>query len=299
MTRFFLSDYLKQKFGSKVYRLSLSAGCTCPNRDGKVGYGGCSFCSAGGSGDFATDFEDIDLQIEKAKTRVDSKFPGGIKSADKKYIAYFQSFTSTYGNPDRLFPIFHKAISRPEIVALSIGTRPDCLPPEIIKMLSELNRIKPVWVELGLQTVHEDSALKMNRCYTLECFEKSYVELKKIGLSVIVHLILGLPGETKEMMLESVRYLSGLEPCLDGIKLHLLHVLEGTCLAEIYRKNPFHIMELDEYTDLVVECLDLLPETTVVHRMTGDGPKRILIEPKWSGDKKRVLNNLKKKLGLS
>ncbi len=299
MTRFFLSDYLKQKFGSKVYRLSLSAGCTCPNRDGKVGYGGCSFCSAGGSGDFATDFEDIDLQIEKAKTRVDSKFPGGIKSADKKYIAYFQSFTSTYGNPDRLFSIFHKAISRPEIVALSIGTRPDCLPPEIIKMLSELNQIKPVWVELGLQTVHEDTALKMNRCYTLECFEKSYVELKKIGISVIVHLILGLPGETKEMMLESVRYLSGLEPCLDGIKLHLLHVLEGTCLAEIYRKNPFHIMELDEYTDLVVECLDLLPETTVVHRMTGDGPKRILIEPKWSGDKKRVLNNLKKKLGLS
>ena len=299
MTRFFLSDYLKQKFGSKVYRLSLSAGCTCPNRDGKVGYGGCSFCSASGSGDFATDFEDIDLQIEKAKTRVDSKFPGGIKPADKKYIAYFQSFTSTYGNPDRLFPIFHKAISRPEIVALSIGTRPDCLPPEIIKMLSELNRIKPVWVELGLQTVHDDTALKMNRCYTLECFEKSYVELKKIGVSVIVHLILGLPGETKEMMLESVRYLSGLEPCLDGIKLHLLHVLEGTCLAEIYRKNSFHIMELDEYTDLVVECLDLLPETTVVHRMTGDGPKRILIEPKWSGDKKRVLNNLKKKLGLS
>ena len=296
MTRYFLSDYLKKTFGCKVYRLSLSAGCTCPNRDGNVGTGGCAFCSAGGSGDFAESFEDIDLQIQKAKIRVDSKFPRSTEAKDRKYIAYFQSFTSTYGSPERLRPIFTKAIMRPEIVALSIGTRPDCLPPPIIEMLLELNKIKPVWVELGLQTIHEISAEKMNRCYSLECFEKAYSDLKKSSLLVIVHLILGLPGESKEEMLESVRYLAKLNPTLDGIKLHLLHVLEGTPLAEIYRKNPFHVMTLEEYTDLIVECLDLLPETTVVHRMTGDGPKRILIAPQWSGDKKRVLNTLKKKL---
>ena len=298
MTRFFLSDYLKKSFGCKVYKLSLSAGCTCPNRDGKVGSGGCAFCSAGGSGDFATDFEDVDLQIEKAKSRVDSKFPKRIASGERKYIAYFQSYTSTYGNPERLFPIFKKAILHPEIVALSIGTRPDCLPPEIIGMLVELNRIKPVCVELGLQTIHEDTAIKMNRCYSLSCFEKSYADLKKNGLSVIVHTILGLPGESKRDMLETISYLAALDPTLDGIKLQLLHVLEGTPLANLYRENPFHIMSLEEYTDLVVECLGLLPETTVVHRMTGDGPKRLLIAPKWSEDKKRVLNLLRKKLKI-
>lgn len=289
-----LSDYCKEKFGTKVYRLSLSTGCSCPNRDGRAGRGGCSFCSEGGSGEFATKVKLIEEQIEEAKARVKSKFPKDIKEEDKKYIAYFQSFTNTYGDVDRLGRIFKTAILRDEIAALSIGTRPDCLEDDMLDLLDELNKIKPVWIELGLQTIHEDSAKAFNRGYSLPVFNKAYIELKKRNIEVIVHVILGLPGETDKDMYETVRYLANLSPKLDGIKLHLLHILKNTRLEREYREKPFKILSLDEYTEILINCLRILPESVVIHRMTGDGDKRLLVEPLWSADKKRVLNTINK-----
>lgn len=289
-----LSDYCKERFATKVYRLSLSTGCTCPNRDGKVGRGGCSFCSEGGSGEFAAKVKDIDLQIEEAKEKVKHKFTKDIREEDKKYIAYFQSFTNTYGDVNRLEPIFRTAIQREDIVALSIGTRPDCFEEEMLDLLEKLNKIKPVWVELGLQTINEATAKAFNRGYELKVFEKAYYELKKRGIEVVVHVILGLPNESANDMYETVKYLDSLEPKLDGIKLHLLHILRNTKLEKEYRSNPFKILSLEEYTEILIGCLKILPETTVIHRMTGDGDKRLLIEPKWSGDKKRVLNTINK-----
>ena len=287
-----LSDYCKEKFGTKVYRLSLSTGCSCPNRDGRAGRGGCSFCSEGGSGEFATKVKSIEEQIEEAKDRVKSKFPKDIKEEDKKYIAYFQSFTNTYGDVDRLGGIFKTAILRDDIAAISIGTRPDCLEDDMLDLLNELNKIKPVWIELGLQTIHEDSAKAFNRGYSLPVFNKAYMELKKRNIEVIVHVILGLPGETDKDMYETVRYLANLSPKLDGIKLHLLHILKNTRLEREYREKPFKILSLDEYTEILINCLRILPESVVIHRMTGDGDKRLLVEPLWSGDKKRVLNTI-------
>ena len=289
-----LSDYCKEKFGTKVYRLSLSTGCSCPNRDGKAGRGGCSFCSEGGSGEFATKVKPVEVQIEEAKDRVKSKFPKDIKEEDKKYIAYFQSFTNTYGDVDRLGGIFRTAVLRDEIAAISIGTRPDCLEGDMLALLDELNKIKPVWIELGLQTIHEDSAKAFNRGYSLPVFNKAYMELKKRNIEVIVHVILGLPGETDKDMYETVRYLANLSPKLDGIKLHLLHILKNTRLEREYREKPFKILSLDEYTEILINCLRILPESVVIHRMTGDGDKRLLVEPLWSGDKKRVLNTINK-----
>ena len=289
-----LSDYCKEKFGTKVYRLSLSTGCSCPNRDGRAGRGGCSFCSEGGSGEFATKVKSIEEQIEEAKDRVKSKFPKDIKEEDKKYIAYFQSFTNTYGDVDRLGGIFKTAILRDDIAAISIGTRPDCLEDDMLDLLNELNKIKPVWIELGLQTIHEDSAKAFNRGYSLPVFNKAYIELKKRNIEVIVHVILGLPGETDKDMYETVRYLANLSPKLDGIKLHLLHILKNTRLEREYREKPFKILSLDEYTEILINCLRILPESVVIHRMTGDGDKRLLVEPLWSGDKKRVLNTINK-----
>lgn len=293
------SEYYKKRFGTKVYRLSLSAASTCPNRDGKVSFGGCTFCSQGGSGDFAETDEDVLLQIEKAKKRVDAKFPSKIKSQDRKYIAYFQSFTNTYGPLDKLEKIFTTAASQKEICALSIGTRPDCLGPEVLEMLKKVNSIKPVTVELGLQTIHQKTADAVNRGYDLKVFEKAYKDLKDINIEVIVHVILGLPGEGEKEMLETISYLSHLRPVLDGIKIQLLQVLEGTVMGEGFKKNPFKIYSMEEYCSLVIKCLKLLPQETVIHRMTGDGPKRILIEPAWSGDKKRVLNYLNKLIARS
>lgn len=289
-----LSDYCKEKFGTKVYRLSLSTGCSCPNRDGKAGRGGCSFCSEGGSGEFATKVKPVEVQIEEAKERVKSKFPKDIKEEDKKYIAYFQSFTNTYGDVDRLGRIFKTAILRDEIVAISIGTRPDCLEDDMLDLLDELNKIKPVWIELGLQTIHEDTARAFNRGYSLPVFNKAYMELKKRNIEVIVHVILGLPGETDKDMYETVRYLANLSPKLDGIKLHLLHILKNTRLEREYREKPFKILSLDEYTEILINCLRILPESVVIHRMTGDGDKRLLVEPLWSADKKKVLNTINK-----
>ena len=289
-----LSDYCKEKFGTKVYRLSLSTGCTCPNRDGKAGRGGCSFCSEGGSGEFATKVKDIEIQIEEAKEKVRNKFPKDIKEEDKKYIAYFQSFTNTYGDVDRLGAIFRSAIMQNEIVALSIGTRPDCLEEEMLDLLKELNNIKPVWIELGLQTINEVTAKAINRGYELKVFEKAYYELKKKGIEVIVHVILGLPDESAEDMYETVKYLASLKPELDGVKLHLLHILKNTRLEKEYKVSPFKILSLKEYTEILVNCLKILPESTVIHRMTGDGDKRLLVEPIWSANKKVVLNTINK-----
>ncbi len=291
-----LSDYLKNTYGEKVYRLSLSSGCTCPNRDGKVGSGGCTFCSEGGSGEFAAKTEifepsDIKKQIKEAKEIISKK------TNARKFIAYFQSYTNTYGDVERLKNLYLEAIRQDDIVALSLGTRPDCLGPEVMDMLKELQKIKPVWIELGLQTIHEETARKINRGYELSVFEDAYRRLKEAGITVIVHVILGLPGETKKDMLDTVRYLASLEPSLDGIKLQNLQILKGTVMHKQYLEDPslFHIMSMEEYTDLVAQCIALLPKDTVVHRMQGDGPRWLLVEPMWSLDKKRVLNMLTKK----
>lgn len=295
-----VSEYMKQKYGQKVYRLSLSSGCTCPNRDGTLGWGGCAFCSAGGSGDFATEPVSVERQIAEAKKRVDSKFPRSVSPEERKYIAYFQSYTNTYGKTDHLRRIFTEAAERPEIVTLSVGTRPDCLEQDKVQMLAELNQIKPVWVELGLQTIHEQTAEAFHRGYRLPVFLDAYRRLKQAGLEVIVHVILGLPGEGREDMLETVRFLAGLNPGLDGIKLQLLHILKGTEYGSIFERDPSAFQTsgftLESYCDLVVACLKLLPPETVIHRLTGDGPKNLLLAPKWSADKKKVLNELNRRI---
>lgn len=288
-----LSDYLKEEFGEKIYKLSLQSGCSCPNRDGRIGTGGCTFCSAGGSGDFAAPLSPIPEQIRLARQRVEQKLPQGVPH---HFMAYFQSYTNTYGDPERLYRLFQESIDQPEICALSIGTRPDCISEPMLEKLKLLNAQKPVFVELGLQTIHEKTAAHIHRGYTLPVFLDSYHRLKAAGLKVVVHVILGLPGESEKDMLETVSFLAGLDPVLDGIKLQLLHILKGTALAEEYQEKPFHVFELEEYTDLVIRCLKLLPPETVVHRITGDGPKSLLIAPLWSCDKKRVLNYMRRKI---
>ena len=285
-----LSEKLKEEYGEKVYRLALSSGCTCPNRDGTIGYGGCTFCSGSGSGEFASKPATIDIQIEEAKKLIRKKTDA------RKFIAYFQSYSNTYGDIHHLREMYRAAIGRDEIVILALGTRPDCLKPEIMDLLQELNEIKPVWIELGLQTIHERTAERIHRGYSLPVFEDAYNRLKKAGLDVIVHVILGLPGETEQDMLETVGYMGRMEPALDGIKLHMLQVLRDTPMGEEYLKTPFPIMTLDEYCDLVVRCLKLLNPKTVIHRMTGDGPKSLLMEPVWCADKKRVINTLYKRI---
>lgn len=285
-------DYeLKKIFGKKVYKLALDGGMTCPNRDGTLGTGGCIFCSAGGSGDFAEKRTgSLREQADLAKERVRKKISGDTAS----YIAYFQSYTNTYAPLPYLEQLFSEAVSLPDVCALSIGTRPDCLPDETIALLSRLNQKKPVWVELGLQTIHEETALLIRRGYPLSVFENTYRRLKEAGLTVIVHVILGLPGETAAQMLETVRYLSDLS--IDGIKLQLLHVLKGTDLAELYLSGGFHVLELQEYLELLGSCLKLLPPETVIHRLSGDGPKSLLIAPEWSANKRLVLNSIAKYL---
>jgi len=289
-----LSDYCKEKFGTKVYRLALTTGATCPNRDGKVGVGGCSFCSEKGSGEFAVSANDIKEQIEKAKNLISAKIPGSIKECDRKYIAYFQSFSNTYGDTKRLLGLFEQAVKRDEIVALSIATRPDCFSEEMLDGLELLNQLKPVWIELGLQTINENTAKAFNRGYTLDVFEKTYDELKKRKFEVIVHMILGLQGETTEDMYATAKYLA--KKKIDGIKIHGLHILRGTRLAKEYKDHPFKIMSLEEYTEVLINCLKILPKSTIIHRMTGDGDKKLLIEPMWSADKKRVLNYINKRI---
>lgn len=283
---------LKKQFGHKVYKLALSGGMTCPNRDGTLGRGGCVFCSEGGSGEFAQlsgSPEDVGRQVEAAKARVRDKVP-----ENAGYIAYFQSFTNTYAPVSYLEALFTEAIRQPGVEVLSVATRPDCLEPEKVELLARLNREKPVWVELGLQTMHPKTAREIRRGYELPVFEDAFARLKQAGLTVVVHVILGLPGESRKMMLDTVRYVGHLPA--DGIKLQLLHVLKGTDLAVRYEADPFPVMTLSEYADLVADCIALLPESVVIHRISGDGPKRLLLAPEWSGDKKNVLNTIGKRL---
>ena len=281
-----LDFHLKETFGKKVYKLSLDGGMTCPNRDGTAGSGGCIFCSAGGSGDFAAPrTASVKEQAEAAKALVAGKIKG-----DASYIAYFQSYTNTYAPLPYLRALFTEAMALPDVCALSVATRPDCLPPETIALLNELSQKKPVWIELGLQTIHEKTAEFIRRGYSLDVFEDAYGRLKAAGIPVITHVILGLPGETREDMLKTVRYLAGKR--VDGIKLQLLHVLKGTDLFPLYEAGAFRTLEMEEYFALAGDCLKLLPPETVVHRLTGDGPKRLLAAPLWSADKKKVLNGL-------
>lgn len=288
-----LNSYLKSRYGKKIYKVSIDAGFTCPNRDGTLDTRGCIFCSAGGSGDFAEDSKlSITEQIEQGKKRIEAKLPAG----DYGLIAYFQAFTNTYAPIEKLEKVYMEAAAHPEVEIISIATRPDCLGEEILNLLRKINTIKPVWVELGLQTIHEKTAEYIRRGYPLNVYDEAVKNLKACGIETIVHVILGLPGESKEEMLETVRYVG--ESGVEGIKLQLLHVLEGTDLADDYRGGKFECLSLDEYALLVKDALDVLPENIIIHRMTGDGDKKILIAPGWSEDKKNVLNTLHRVLDI-
>lgn len=304
--RYYSLDYfLKSRFGEKIYKVSLNGGMTCPNRDGTLGEKGCIFCSAGGSGDFAAPMnETVTKQIDTAIEGIKKA-----KTVGNKFIAYFQAYTNTYASVEYLRTIFTEAIMHPQIVALSIGTRPDCLGEEVLALLKELNEIKPVWVELGLQTIHEKTAKFIRRGYPLEVFEEAVVNLNEIGVDVIVHVILGLPFETREDMLATVKYLGGYSKdsflnhtrteqgnkiigWIQGIKLQLLHILSGTDLAQYSSK--FSVLTMEEYVELVLDCIENLPQDIVIHRITGDGPKKLLLAPLWSAGKKTVMNTIHK-----
>ena len=280
-----LSDHYREKFGCKVYKLSLDGGLTCPNRDGTLGTRGCIFCGGDGSGAFAEKCcESIDVQLERAMERVKDKNKNG------KYIAYFQSFTNTYAPVETLRKLYYEAIGPEYIVGLSIGTRPDCLGEDVVTLLQEINGIKPVSVELGLQTVHEETARYIRRGYDTAVYFDAVRRLKNAGIEVVTHIILGLPGETLDMMLETTRQVAAAGT--DGVKFHMLHVLRGTDLARDYEEGKFTVFSLEDYGEVLKKCISVLPEHIVIHRITGDGAKKDLIAPLWSGDKKRVLNYL-------
>ncbi|MBO4213395.1 MAG: TIGR01212 family radical SAM protein [Lachnospiraceae bacterium] len=280
-----MNDYCQRVFGKKLYKLGLDAGFTCPNRDGKLDTRGCIFCSGAGSGDFTSGRDvDLDTQIEEAKRLVAGKYKGD------SYIAYFQAFTNTYAPVEKLRELFYKAASHPGVKVISIATRPDCLQSEVIELLSELNKKIPVWVELGLQTVKESTAEYIRRGYELSVYDEAVRRLKGIGVHVITHVILGLPDETREDMLGTVRYVKSAGS--DGIKLQLLHVLKGTDLASDYEAGKFAVLSEAEYIDILMDCLKVIGDDMVVHRLTGDPPKSLLIAPMWSADKKRVINDI-------
>ena len=277
------NEYYRARFGCKVYKLALDGGMTCPNRDGTKGSRGCIFCSGAGSGDFAEQpCGSVTAQIEAAKRRVAAKIENG------RFIAYFQSFTNTYAPVSRLEPLFTEAITHPDVAALSVATRPDCLPDEVLALLARLDRIKPVFVELGLQTIHPETAAWIRRGYPLSDYDRAISRLRTLGLHTIVHVILGLPGETEQMMVQTAAYVA--RSGADGIKLQLLHVLEGTDLAVLWRAGRVPTLSLEDYTRLLGRCLAVLPPEMVIHRLTGDGAKKALLAPLWSADKKRVLN---------
>lgn len=287
MEYYSFNQYLKEKFGCKVYKICINAGFTCPNRDGTLDTRGCIFCSAGGSGDFAESAAlSVTEQIEKGKARVKNKMKSG------KYIAYFQAFTNTYAPVETLRKKFTEAINHPDIVMLSVATRPDCLPEEVIELLKELNRIKPVSVELGLQTIHEKTAAYIRRGYPLACYDSAVKRLKAADIDTVCHIILGLPGESEQEMLESVEYVC--KSGINGIKLQLLHVLRGTDLAVDYAAGKFEVLTMEEYLKIIKKCLEIIPKNIVIHRLTGDGAKKDLIAPLWSADKKEVLNAISK-----
>ncbi len=280
-----LNEYNKEKFGCKVYKLAIDGGFTCPNRDGTLGTRGCIFCSGEGSGEFAEkDCGSLAQQLERAKARVAAKNKGG------KYMAYFQSFTNTYGPVEKLEKLYREAMAGKDIVGLAIGTRPDCLPPETVALLGELNREKTVSVELGLQTIHRDSVRYIRRGYENEVYLDAVRRLKEAGVEVVTHIILGLPGETAQMAAQSTKF--AVDAGTDGVKFHLLHVLRGTDLETEYEAGRVSCLSLEEYGQYLKICLEQVPPHVVVHRITGDGAKRDLVAPLWSGDKKRVLNYL-------
>ena len=282
-----LSQYYREKFGCKVYKLSLDGGFSCPNRDGTIGTGGCIFCT--GSGEFAEGGPDpIEVQLERAKLRVNRK------NRDGKYIAYFQAFTNTYAPVEQLRQLYYEAIAPEDIVGLAIGTRPDCLGEDVIRLLAQINAVKPVCVELGLQTIHEETARYIRRGYETAVYFDAVRRLKAAGIEVVTHIILGLPGETPEMMVKTTE--AAVAASSDGVKFHLLHVLKNTDLAKDYEAGKFECLSLEEYGKLLKACISVLPEHVVIHRITGDGAKKDLIAPLWSGDKKRVLNYLYKML---
>ena len=283
-----LNEHYRSLFGSKVYKLSIDAGFTCPNRDGSIAHGGCIFCGGDGSGAFAESGCDIASQLENAKARVEAKNKGG------KYIAYFQSFTNTYGPVEKLECLYRQALALEDMVGLAIGTRPDCLEDEKIELLKVLHREKYISVELGLQTVHKSSAVYIRRGYDTEVYFDAVRRLKEAGIEVVTHIILGLPGETPEMAAETTR--RAVAAGTDGVKFHLLHVLRGTDLEKDYETRKFRCLELEEYAHWLKTCLAEVPKHVVVHRITGDGAKKDLVAPLWSGDKKRVLNYLNKVL---
>lgn len=278
-----LNSVMREQFGKKMYKLAMDGGMTCPNRDGTVGCRGCIFCSDRGSGDFAEKYTgDIRAQLDKAKLLVRGK------AGDCGYIAYFQSFTNTYAPYEKLRTLFYETVSQPDVDILSVATRPDCLPSETIELLAELNNIKPVWVELGLQTVNEDIAKYIRRGYDLPVYDNAVNRLKERGIAVIAHMIIGLPGEEREEIIDTARYIG--KSGADGIKFQLLHVLRGTDLALEYKQGKFECLSLKKYAEILADCIRIIPPDMVVHRLTGDGAKRDLIAPLWSGDKKRVLN---------
>ncbi len=284
-----LNEYLRSRFGCKVYKIALNGGFTCPNRDGTIDFRGCIFCSKGGSGEFAADPKlSITEQIEYGKNLISSKV------SDGKYIAYFQAYTGTYADVDRLRELYTEAITHPDIVALSIATRPDCLADDVLDLLSELNAEKPVWVELGLQTMHEKTAEYIRRGYELPMYTDAVKRLRDIGIEVITHVILGLPGETTDDMLETVRFVC--DSGTNGIKLQLLHVLKDTDLADEYAAGKIRVLTEDEYIEILKQCVKLIPEDVVIHRLTGDGDKKLMIAPLWSADKKHVWNRIQREV---
>jgi radical SAM protein (TIGR01212 family) len=278
------SHAMRERFGSKVYNLSLDSGMSCPNRDGTLGTGGCIFCGERGAGEFAEGLTaDIETQISRAKEKVAFK-----TKPDTRYIAYFQSFTNTYGPLDRLEDLYMPIAERDDICAISIATRPDCLPQATVELLERINRIKPVWVELGLQTIHDDTAKMINRGYDTAVYDDAVTRLRASGIEVVTHMIIGLPGESEQMIFDTAEHIGRVGS--DGIKLHLLYILRGTELERMYLAGEYTPLEMDEYIRLLIGCIRRLPRETVIHRMTGDGAKRDLTAPLWSGDKKRVLN---------
>lgn len=281
-----LNNYLRNKFGKKVYKISIDGGFTCPNRDGKISTGGCIFCSAKGSGDFATSKSlSITQQIEQGKERVRSK------TKDNSFIAYFQAFTNTYAPIDVLESKFTEAINHKDIVALSIATRPDCVDDNVLKLLEKLNKIKPVWVELGLQTIKESSVDYIRRGYENSVYVDTATKLRNIGIEVITHIILGLPNENKLDMLRSVDFACKYS---NGIKLQLLHILKGTDLLKDYENSKFNALTMEQYIDILCDAVSIIPKNVIIHRLTGDGDKKILVAPLWSGNKKVVLNTINK-----
>lgn len=293
MEYYSLNEYLKNTYGRKLYKIAIDGGFTCPNRDGTLGTKGCIFCSGKGSGDFAqSSLMSVTEQIEEGKKLISDKMKNAVSSDEPSYIAYFQAFTNTYAPVSVLRKQYLEAVNHPKVAIVSIATRPDCLGEDVLNLIAEINRIKPIWVELGLQSIHPQTAKYIRRGYELDVYDKAVEALHNIGISqIITHVILGLPGESTKMMLDTVRYVA--DSYSNGIKLQLLHVIKGTDLEKDYNEGKFEALSLEEYIDILKKCVDVLPKDMVVHRITGDGDKKTLVAPLWSADKKRVLNAIK------